>query len=230
MRSILSSSDSSRRAARRRSAQSCHRPREMTSSMAARVKRRWSRWRCSIVSQAGHAGPRRGIVPVRCEGSPSTARRRRRALPAEPPARRRALPRWARRGSSGARVRGPARTPSRFSPSAQPADWLDCNPRLPEPECRPRRSMRSASVSRQPGAARPGGRCSRAPPPAQAPDSGASNTADTSAVKPSSSADAAAPPRPNTPCSTYASPSRARTVIVLLRGSAIQYSGMPPSA
>ena len=65
---------------------------------------------------------------------------------------------------------------------------------------------------------------------AHPPDSGASNTADTSAAKPSSSGDVAEPPRPNTPCSTYAPSFSVSTVIVSSRGSAIQYSGMPPSA
>ena len=46
-------------------------------------------------------------------------------------------------GSSGARVRGPARTPSRLSPSVQPASWFNCIPWLSEPKCRVQRSMRS---------------------------------------------------------------------------------------
>ena len=62
------------------------------------------------------------------------------------------------------------------------------------------------------------------------PVSGASNTADTSAVKPSSSTEAAVSPRPYRPCSTYASPRSTSTVSVSSRGSAIQYSGIPASA
>ena len=65
---------------------------------------------------------------------------------------------------------------------------------------------------------------------AHAPDSGASNTADTSAAKPSSSRDVAEPPRGNTPCSTYAPSRSVSTVMVASRGSTIQYSGIPPSA
>ena len=59
------------------------------------------------------------------------------------------------------------------------------------------------------------------------PVSGASNT---SAVKPSSSTEAAVSPRPYLPCSTYASPRSTSTVSVSSRGSAIQYSGIPASA
>ena len=62
------------------------------------------------------------------------------------------------------------------------------------------------------------------------PVSGASNTADTSAVKPSSSIETAVSPRPYRPCSTYASPRSTSTVSVSSRGSAIQYSGIPASA
>ena len=62
------------------------------------------------------------------------------------------------------------------------------------------------------------------------PVSGASNTADTSAAKPSSSAEAAVSPRAYLPCSTYASPRSTSTVSVSSRGSAIQYSGIPASA
>ena len=60
--------------------------------------------------------------------------------------------------------------------------------------------------------------------------SGASNTLATSAVNPSSNGEVAMAPRRNTPCSTYAPPSRVRTVMVSSRGSTIQYSGIPPSA
>ena len=62
------------------------------------------------------------------------------------------------------------------------------------------------------------------------PVSGASNTADTSAANPSSSAEAAISPRPYRPCSTYASPRSTSTVSVSSRGSAIQYSGILASA
>ena len=62
------------------------------------------------------------------------------------------------------------------------------------------------------------------------PVSGASNTADTSAANPSSSAEAAVSPRPYRPCSTYASPRSTSTVSVSSRGSAIQYSGILASA
>ena len=68
------------------------------------------------------------------------------------------------------------------------------------------------------------------PAPGQAPDAGASNTAVTSTANPASSREVAVSPGANTPCSTYRFSSRVSTVTVALRGSTIQYSGMPASA
>ena len=64
----------------------------------------------------------------------------------------------------------------------------------------------------------------------QASGCGASNTEATSTANPSSSREAAAAPRPHAPCSAYAPPPSASTVIAAWRGSTIQYSGMPASA
>ena len=70
----------------------------------------------------------------------------------------------------------------------------------------------------------------RRPPAGQAPEPGASNRAVTSTANPASSREVAVSPGANTPCSTYPFSSRASTVTVSLRGSTIQYSGMPASA
>ena len=77
------------------------------------------------------------------------------------------------------------------------------------------------------GGDKPGSGATR---PGQAPDPGASNTAVTSTANPASSREVAVSPGANTPCSTYRFSSSASTVIVSLRGSTIQYSGMPASA
>ena len=88
----------------------------------------------------------------------------------------------------------------------------------------------SSEGARQPDAQVQGGHADAPPFRAQPPAFGASKTAVTSTANPSSNREVAVSPAAYTPCSAYASPSSASMVIVSLRGSTIQYSGIRASA